>query len=612
MILIGIAPYRGSPTIAVGTTRITYDDLSPDAAARGLPHSADIGDAKQVRRDEWRIRLSSRAGSSETPDPVTGLRASDACWCRSGRLHGACHGCREPASEPGAPITAADDGDRVFITPGRSVDRAWLASCIPGLPVYAPSVEPVVRPVIVPEIVARMTAPPTHTTPSLAELGQHRFTALDSLGLDNPDQLASRLARLTDSDMADLRYFLIDVAKTTIDVLTVQQQAPPGPVLIWAGDADPVAMVGGTLLWADHYLVGDGACETAIASSRPQDLEGDLRELLRLRPLVETGMVVPVLEQAAALLADDAARRRTEVDLHRPDLTEWVDSQLVMEGPTARECLLFTAVDDDEEVAAFFMWAPILSVDAEHRFTTSRLLGPYRAGEDYGPWIIQSRQETVKNLIHNVSKHVAIADAFGADWLTTSPFKQRLLQRRGDEPPGAQALIRADVPQLSAASAVALARVAAEEEAVEALREATREALYAMRTLSPADQRSEAAELGRQLQARSRELRRDMTRTRRWKRDIPGALSVASGAAALASVAIGAAGPAAGLIDLCAGLAGLFGLGSAVGPYRADRAAHRANPAFALLLGDGLVLPRNPTGERTPARVTLKDVLFSR
>ena len=335
------------------------------------------------------------------------------------------------------------------------MDRAWLAGCVPGLLIYMPSTQPVPRPVIVPEIVARMTAPPTHTTPSLAELGQHRFTALDGLGLGRPDQLAGRLARLTDSDMADLRYFLIDTAKTTVDILAVQQRTRPGPVMIWAGDADPAAMVGGTLLWADHYLVSDRACETVIASSRPQDLEDDLRELLRLRPLVETGLVVPVLEQAAALLADDAARRQTAGDLQRPDLMEWVDSQLVMEGPTARECLLFTAVDDDEEIAAFFIWAPILSVDAD-RHVTGRLLGPYRAGEDYGPWIAQSRQETVKNLIHNVSKHVTIADAFGADWVTTSPFKQRLLQRRGSGPPAAQALIQANVPQLSAASAVAL------------------------------------------------------------------------------------------------------------------------------------------------------------
>ena len=550
--------------------------------------------------------MRSRAGGSDPPDPVSGLHGSDPCWCRSGLLHGSCHGNRESASEPGAPITAADDENQIFVSPTRAVDRAWLADLIPGLPIYMPTAQPAPRPIIVPEIVARMTAPPAHTTPSFAELGQHRFAALDGLGLDSPDRLARRLAGLTASDMVDLRYFLIDTAKTTIDILSEQQQAPPGPAIIWAGDAEPAALVGGTLLWADHYLVSDRACATALASSRPSDLEDDLRDLLRLRPLIETGMVVPVLEQAAALLADDAARRQTQDDLRRHDLTGWVRGQLVMEGPTARECLLFSVIDDDEEIASFFMRVPILSIDGDGH-TTGRLFSPYRPDADYGPWIAQSRRETVMTVIHGVSKNVAIADAFGADWVTTSPFKQCLLRRRGSQLPGPQALIRADVPQLSAASAVSLARVAAEDEAVEALREVTREALHAMRTLSPADQREEAAELGRKLQARSRELRRDMTRTRRWKRDIPGVLAGASGAAAVASVAIGAAGPSAGLVNLCAGLAGLFAVGSAVGPYRADRAAHRANPAFALLIGNGLVQPRSAPGEQPPAHITLQE-----
>ena len=42
-----------------------------------------------------------------------------------------------------------------------------------------------------------------------------------------------------------------------------------------------------------------------------------------------------------------------------------MEDQLVMDGPTARECLLFSAVDDDEEIAAFYMWAPILSMEAD-------------------------------------------------------------------------------------------------------------------------------------------------------------------------------------------------------------------------------------------------------
>jgi len=80
-----------------------------------------------------------------------------------------------------------------------------------------------------------------------------------------------------------------------------------------------------------------------------------------------------------------------------------------MEGPTARACLLFSAIDDDEDIAAFFMLAPILSIDGGGH-TTGRLLGPCRPDKDYGPWTAQSRQETVTSLIHGVSRHVAIAD----------------------------------------------------------------------------------------------------------------------------------------------------------------------------------------------------------
>ena len=74
------------------------------------------------------------------------------------------------------------------------------------------------------------------------------------------------------------------------------------------------------------------------------------------------------------------------------------------------------------------------------------------------------------SLIHGVSRNVAIADAFGADWVTTRPFKQRLLQRRDSPQFGPQALIQADVPQLSYASAAALAQLAAEDESVDVLR----------------------------------------------------------------------------------------------------------------------------------------------
>ena len=568
-----------------------------------------------IRRGYRRVVLTRRRPAKkdgcmqalDDPDPVAGLQPGQQCWCGSGERHAACHGNPLPPSQPGAPITETDDEDEVWISPSATVDRAWLISAIPGAPIYLPSDELTPPPVIVPEIVARMTKPRDTTTLDLAALGAHRFAALDSMGLADPNRLTRRLAQLSQAEIDELRFFFLDLAKSTLDSLAGQDRAAVSPAIIWAGDADPAAMVGATLLWADHYLVNDRIAEMMISSSRPAAFEDELRAMLALRPLIETGMVVPVLEDAAALIADEAVRSQTERDLRTPGLADWISGQLVMEGPTARECLIYSVLDDDEPDATFFMRAPIVAADEEARHTTSRVLGPYDPSFDYGPWIAQTRRETVAALVHNVNRHVAIADAFGAEWVTTSPFKQRLLSLRGAQPSGAQALIRANVPQLSGASARALARVAAADDTVAALREATRKSLHAMRSLPPAEQREAAAELGRKLQGRSDALSREMKHARRWKRDIPGAAAAAAGYAATQAVAIGATGPLAGRMDLYAGIAALLGTAAAVSPYRADRAAQRANPAFALIIGDGLVTPRptaRPRRQKPVATIT--------
>src|SRR6266567_8840210 len=226
------------------------------------------------------------------------------------------------------------------------------------------------------------------------------------------------------------------------------------------------------------------------------------------------------------------------------------------------------------------------------RHVLQRMLSLYDPRFDYGPWIAQTRREYIEHVVHGVNKQVAVAGAFGADWVTTSPFKQRLLMRRGGKPVSAQALIRADVPQLSGASARALARVAAEDEAVHALREATGESLHAMRSLPPAGQREAAAELGRKLQSKADDLAKEISHARRWKLAAPGIAGAAGGIAATAAVAIGAAGPTAGTVDLLTGLGAMLVAGGGVLSYLADRAAHHREAAFALLIGDSLASPR--------------------
>jgi hypothetical protein len=84
----------------------------------------------------------------------------------------------------------------------------------------------------------------------------------------------------------------------------------------------------------------------------------------------------------------------------------------------------------------------IIAAEESTRHVLTQMLGPYDPGFDYGPWIAQTRREYIASVVQAVNKQVAVADAFSADWVTTSPFKRRLLMRRGGTPASAQALVR--------------------------------------------------------------------------------------------------------------------------------------------------------------------------
>jgi len=62
------------------------------------------------------------------------------------------------------------------------------------------------------------------------------------------------------------------------------------------------------------------------------------------------------------LIADEAVRGQAELDLRGPGLAAWVTRQLVIEGPTARQCLIYSVLDDDEPTMSFFMYSPIVGL----------------------------------------------------------------------------------------------------------------------------------------------------------------------------------------------------------------------------------------------------------
>jgi hypothetical protein len=430
-------------------------------------------------------------------------------------------------------------------------------------------------------VVAALAEQPSRTTVSLAELGRQRYAILDGLGLGDAATMRARAAQLSDDDLAALRYGFLDLAKCTLDRLIEQAEALQPPTAIWAGSADPLRLLGATLLWADHYLVNDGVADRLVSEEHPTYLPDALSELLEIRPLVEVGLIVPVLHDAAMTFAADKAFEQTELDLGRAEIVEWVMDQLVMEGPTARDALLFSILDDDEETVNFWLRAPIVATDDATHMTWSRLLGPYDPNYDYQPWIEQCRRQTTAGILQETNLELAMAEGFGASWVTLSPFRAKLLERHSDEQAEVQALVWADVPHLERASALSLADVATDDVAVGALRERTREAFAEMRHATPAERRERAADLAENLKYAAGRLRRDMDRENRWKIAVPTGLS-------LAAVGIGTvtAGPVVG------GVVGSLVAAAGLANVRADRLAHHEDPAFALVLGDGLVEPR--------------------
>lgn len=515
------------------------------------------------------------------------------CWCRSGKKHADCHGNSDPPSSPGDPVPEGDEAE-VFLSPTTSVLKSVLVDGMPNQPVYMPSPEPVQRPLRVPTIAAAIAEQPPRSAVALADLGRQRFSILDGLGLANPDTVEQRVGELSDDDLEVLRYAFLDLARCTFDRLLADAAGAEPPTTIWAGTAPPLALLGATLMWADHYLVEDEVSTALCTYRRPARLADELRSLIEVRPLVEVGLVVPVLHEAAAVIAGDAAWEQTETDLQNSDLVAWVRSQLITEGPTATSALLFTVLDDDDHLN-FYLHARIVALDEATHTVTSRLLGPYDPSFNYGPWIDQSERQTTAHILQEVNLQLAMADAFGASWVTRSPFKVRVLERRSDPQTEAQSLVWADVPHLQRASAIALARVAADDVAVGALRERTQQAFVAMRHATPAERREQAGDLAAELAHAAPTVRRDLEREGRWKLAFPAA-------AGTASVAIGAAvgGPVGAV-------AGLFGLAAGLAPNLADLKRHE-DPGYALVLGDGLVSPRGSAS--SPTQGTLSSVSF--
>ncbi|GIJ08385.1 SEC-C domain-containing protein [Micromonospora andamanensis] len=491
-------------------------------------------------------------------NPLAKFGRNDRCWCGTSKKYKDCHGGLRAGSVPGEPIGQEDDESWIWLSPTQRVARSGMH--VPdGVPFTMPTGRPEARPVEVPpDIQALLAAPTPATTLPLSVLGKHRFDLYDHTERDR-DALAESVA---------------GIAVAVMDALTALSHLPePRPTVLWNDEVDPGRLVGQTLLFADHVCVPDRVFAALVSGRDDDTVREAISEQRQLRPLIEAGLVVPVPKALGVAAQATAVNNLTERDLRRRDLTNWVRTQLLVEGPTAREAMFITALDDHERWPHMWMYSRHIQVqtgpDGE-TILTSRLFGTYDPTHDYGPWREQNLDKAVGAYLRRANERLVTGEVFTAGYLTTSPFQARLLARKGtlpDQP--AHAAVWADIPILPAADPATLARAAAEEEAVEDLRHKVRSAMRGARDLGT---RADALTgLGQDLAHAGRQLERTIRTERRWN-------AIAPAIGGIATIALGAAGGPAAIT------AGALGAATALTPYFATRANRRRNAAYLFYL----------------------------
>ncbi len=508
-------------------------------------------------------------------DPLRDYLPDEPCWCGSDKAYIRCHGL-VLSSEPGAPVPEDDDDEGVWISPQTRLSKEVLDSFalqMSGVPIFLPPPRPTPSVQRVHPVAVRMIDLPERTpTVSLDQIGKFRFEILDELALSDTADLRDRVSGLTDEQFEELAYAVLELAKASLSRLLEQAAWPEAPVVLWADDEPIAELLGRTLFWADHYLVADPLVDAMLSPPvEPRKLVEGVGMLLALRPLIELGVVVPIPSDFATALTASATHAATERDLDRAALISWLDGQLTVEGPTAREALLIK-VRDDLSIGGdrFFLHGHIVpgSAQDETRTITTTYLTPYQSDFDYQPWIAQSRGNVVANLLQETNRSIAVATTFGGVPLTRVPFRARLLRQKEQVAHPTAALVWADIPWLPSSSPHRLAEISQQDEAVEALRARSRRAFAHARG---GDFDRVAAELADELTEAAHGLEAEIRTARRWALAGPGAFSALS-------IGLGATTGVVG---------GLLAVASAVGtslPAIGQLRQQRRRPAYAFVM----------------------------
>jgi hypothetical protein len=470
-------------------------------------------------------------------DPLSRFGRNDLCWCSSGRKYKNCHLIGH-LSQPGAP-TPPDTEDEIFISPDTSVRRDAFTMPRP-VPITVQQPTPQAVPISLDEATRALAAKSALPPLMYKDIGTLRFPLLDMNGITD-----AAAVRAGDHDQAlqrlipDLGDGALQLARATLDRLATDSAGPERPVMLHSDYGEIRRIVGQTLLWADHYLAEDQLAAAAAAGR--DDLasyRGPVADLLDLRPLIEAGIVVPVFTDLVVALISTEMDEMVAVDLANPEYVAWAGRQIVLEGPTAREAAFVHVIDDYPHDNWFYLHSPIEPVadgqaDDQPLLVHSRLLNHYDPDFDYGPWLATVRRQAIAQLTKLLDIDLGVSAAFGADLLTSSPFRARALRRlRGTLPHSSGYDISgaawAEVPWLPDAPADLLLKIANSEQRVEELRRATATALRTVESGDIAGGACAITNAAADLRAAASRLSYDLRRQRSLDLALPAGIATGS------------------------------------------------------------------------------------
>jgi hypothetical protein len=492
---------------------------------------------------------------------------NEPCWCGSHRKYKVCHGVQRPPSRPGDPLPPDREGSK-FLSPSTSLAKDALAGMMPAG--------------------TGITLPPDGPAPTAisytnweADLGAAFGGGRDSLSVKALGRLRvevlRRLAGMPASDQTpsdDIIEAVYQLSAETVRTVAQLARQEPRPAMLWNQELDVAQFLGRTLLLADHVLYPDHVFDTLRGSPTVRRLKEDAKAELVNAELLAGGIAIPVPAGVAMAAQGATAQELTARDLKVPALVAWVQSQLIVEGPTAREALFVRAADDlVQEVARFWLHGRIDgdSLDAETGHFTTLMLQPYDPEYNYEPWINQVKDSAISALVQRTHERVVAADVFGSEYVSASLFEARLLhaRERHTRIGPAQAALWADVPELTTLRSPDLAKLLKNEDAIEDLRRQVRASLKTART--DGENIDAITELTHQLEAASHNLQKISSSDLAWKAVIPGGLSGAS-------MIVG--GITGGLVAASAGALGAL---ATLAPFLADRLNARREAAYVFV-----------------------------